>query len=212
MWKLKTEHVATFIYSLVCKQLSICRNTHILLLFEQKPNPEVCANVNASRSCTFSNCRGGLPSFMAPVVAKASSETLISHSISHVWQKLRMVPALKAPVSKVWERSHPDPQNLLAGPNLILHQGYKARSSYQICEFLTRLTLQTVKHQMFSASLRKASVWLSPTSRQHCKLTGECQSFYSRYPSVQLSGCCTSSGAKISLSLSSRVDLSLVHV
>lgn len=126
MWKLRAEDVATFTYSLVlqAEQLPICRNTHILLLFEQKPNPEVGANVNASRSCTFSKCRGR-NWFMAPVVVKWSSKTLISHSITHAWQELRMVPALKAPVSKVWEKNHPEPQNLLARPNLILHKATK---------------------------------------------------------------------------------------
>lgn len=71
MWKLRAEDVATFTYSLVlqAEQLPICRNTHILLLFEQKPNPEVGANVNASRSCAFSKCRGR-NWFMAPVVVK----------------------------------------------------------------------------------------------------------------------------------------------
>lgn len=153
-------------------------------------------------------------SFIAPIVAKSSSKTLISLSISHAWQELRMVPEFNAAVSKEWERNHPDPQNLGAWPNLVLHQGYKAHvCTYQICEFLTRLTMQTVKHQMFSEPLRKASVdgvqhFISTVNSQ----VNECRRFYSRYPVWSFLGCCTSRGAKISLPASSRVDLSLVHV
>lgn len=165
----------------------ICRNTHILLLFEQKPNPEVCANVNASRSCAFSKCRGR-NWFMAPVVVKWSSKTLISHSISHAWQELRMVPALKASVSKEWEKNHPEPQNLLHG-----------RTSFYTrlqspCLLISNLR---VPHTPRIANSQTSNVfWVSeekPLSDWEKRSVGavnsqvnECPSFYSRYPSVRL--------------------------